>query len=188
MAGDIGLSGVAVLTVVLTAVVLVAVYTVRLGAPPWPSSPAARRVLLAALPDRVEGEILDLGCGWGGIALALAARYPDRRVTGVELSPVPWAVARMRARAGRLGNLAVRRTDLHRVDVSRAGLIVCYLHRDAMTRLAARLRAEAPPGCLVVSNTFGLGDWTPLRRAPVGDAFGSEILIYRVPMGDAVPA
>lgn len=181
MASDVTLSGLAVLTVVLAAVALVVVYAVRLGAPPWPSSPAARKALMAALPDRVEGAILDLGCGWGGLALALAARYPDRPVAGIELSPVPWAVARMRARAARLDHLEIRRADLHRVDLSRAGLIVCYLHRDAMTRLAARLRAEAPAGCLVVSNTFGLADWPPIERRAVGDAFGSEILIYRVP-------
>ncbi|MQX35005.1 class I SAM-dependent methyltransferase [Roseospira navarrensis] len=186
MAADVGPGGLAVLTAAALAVALVVLYTVRLGAPPWPSAPRARRALLAALPDRVEGEILELGSAWGGLALDLAARYPDRRVVAVELSPIPWAVSRLRALAGRAGNLEARRADLHRVDLSRAGLIVCYLHRDAMARLAARLRAEAPHGCVVVSNTFGLGDWTPVARHPVGDAFGTTILVYRVP--ESLPA
>ncbi|MBB4284636.1 class I SAM-dependent methyltransferase [Roseospira goensis] len=177
--GDVG--GVALLTAVLIAVALVVAWTVRLGAPPWPSAPRARRALLAAAPPAAEirGDILELGCGWGGLALALAARYPERRVIAVELSPVPWAVARLRARAARVENLEVRRADLHRVDLSRAGLVVCYLHRAAMTRLADRLEREAPAGVWVVSNTFGLGTWRPLARHPVGDLYGTEVLLYR---------
>jgi hypothetical protein len=49
-----------------------------------------------------------------------------------------------------------------------------------MTRLAARLAAEARGGCWIVSNTFGLSDWRPLARHAVGDAFGGCVLVYRV--------
>jgi len=180
-ASDIGIGGLALLSVVLIAVALVVIYTLRLGAPPWPSTPSAVRVLLSALPTRVEGEILHLGCGWGGLTLALAARYPDRRVVGVELSPVPWAVARLRALAGRPARPDVRRADLHRVDLSRAGLIVCYLHGAAMVRLADRMRHEAPAGCWLASNTFALPGLDPVARHPVGDPFGTTILVYRLP-------
>jgi len=181
MVAEAGMGAVALLTMALIGAVLVVVYTVRLGVPPWPSCGQTRRALLAALPEHVHGDILELGCGWGGLALDLAARYPERRVVGVELSPVPWAIARLRGLAGRAGNLEIRRANLHRADLSRAGLIVCYLNRNAMTRLAARLRAEAPSGCLIVSNTFGLGDWTPEARLPTGDLFGGVVLVYRVP-------
>ncbi|SDE82183.1 methyltransferase domain-containing protein [Rhodospira trueperi] len=177
-----GFGETALLTAGLIAVAVVVVYTLRLGAPPWPSSPRARRVLLEAVPTEsaIDGEILELGCGWGGLALALAARYPDRRVLGVELSPVPWAVARLRALAGRVGNLEIQRADLHRVDLSGAGLIVCYLNRDAMSRLAERAATEARPGTWIVSNTFGLGDGRPVARRFVGDLYRTEILVYRI--------
>jgi len=182
-AAGLGVGDLAALTAVLIAVGLVIAYTLRLGAPPWPSSPRATRALLAALPARIDGEILDLGCGWGGLALALARRYPGRGVVGVELSPVPWAVTRLRALAGRITTLEVRRADLHRVDLSRAELIVCYLHGAAMARLAERARREAPAGCWLVSNTFALPGQTPVARHPVGDLFGSVILVYRLPGG-----
>ena len=34
------------------------------------------RILLSALPDRLQGRVLDLGCGWGpvGVALGLCLR------------------------------------------------------------------------------------------------------------------
>jgi len=181
MVAEAGMGAAALLTITLIGAVLVVVYTIRLGVPPWPSCGQTRRALLTALPEHVHGDIFELGCGWGGLALDLAERYPERRVVGVDLSPVPWTVARLRVMAGRADNLEIRRANLHRVDLSQAGLVVCYLNRTAMTRLAARLGAEAPPGCLIVSNTFGLGDWTPEARVPTGDLFGSTVLIYRVP-------
>lgn len=37
------------------------------------------RVLLGALPE-VTGRVLDLGCGWGAVGMALGKRYPDARL------------------------------------------------------------------------------------------------------------
>ena len=39
------------------------------------------RTLLEALPDRMSGEILDLGCGWGVIGISVAKAWPETRVT-----------------------------------------------------------------------------------------------------------
>ena len=39
------------------------------------------RVLLEALPAQMGGEILDLGCGWGAIGIAVAKAWPEARVT-----------------------------------------------------------------------------------------------------------
>jgi 16S rRNA G1207 methylase RsmC len=45
------------------------------------------RVLLDAVPDApADGDLLDLGCGWGPIALALALASPDARVWAVDVN------------------------------------------------------------------------------------------------------
>jgi 16S rRNA G1207 methylase RsmC len=45
------------------------------------------RVLLDAVPDApVDGDLLDLGCGWGPIALTLALESPDARVWAVDVN------------------------------------------------------------------------------------------------------
>ena len=44
-------------------------------------------LLAGAVPARGAERVLDLGCGAGTGALALAARLPDVRVTGVEIDP-----------------------------------------------------------------------------------------------------
>ena len=43
--------------------------------------------LMARIPALPEGDIVDLGCGAGEHLVALAARHPDRRAIGVDLSP-----------------------------------------------------------------------------------------------------
>ena len=46
--------------------------------------------------DRPDLEVLDIGCGWGGLALTLARDF-GARVTGITLSREQWAEARTRA-------------------------------------------------------------------------------------------
>jgi trans-aconitate 2-methyltransferase len=43
--------------------------------------------LLAQVPDLPPGDVVDLGCGDGAAAGALAARWPGRRLVGVDASP-----------------------------------------------------------------------------------------------------
>ena len=43
------------------------------------------RLLLDALPD-LTGDVLDVGCGWGAIGIAIAKAYPDCRVTMVDVN------------------------------------------------------------------------------------------------------
>lgn len=43
--------------------------------------------LLAQVPDLPAGDVVDLGCGDGAAAAALRARWPDRRLVGVDASP-----------------------------------------------------------------------------------------------------
>jgi len=74
----------------LAAVASVLGWYLLTGTPPLPSSPAVKRAMLAALPVKLEGTVYDLGSGWGGMAFALARRYPGCRVTGFEVSPLPW--------------------------------------------------------------------------------------------------
>ncbi|WP_245214255.1 SAM-dependent methyltransferase [Pararoseomonas indoligenes] len=53
--------------------------------------------------DRPDLEVLDIGCGWGGLALTLAGEY-GARVTGLTLSEEQLAAARARAEAAGLAD------------------------------------------------------------------------------------
>ena len=56
--------------------------------------------LLARIPHSLDPrEIWDLGCGTGSEAAALAARYPQAKVHGLDSSPEMLAAARERSSA-----------------------------------------------------------------------------------------
>jgi 16S rRNA G1207 methylase RsmC len=65
-------------------------------------------VLLREVPDPpAEGELLDLGCGWGPLALALGLSSPRARVWAVDVNPRARELTAANAARLRLANLRV---------------------------------------------------------------------------------
>ncbi len=177
-------------------------HSIRCGISPMPSSPAAARAVIGLLrEDRsspaagaapaAAGEsgcrILELGSGWGNLVLALSAAFPECRISGMEISPVPFAVSCAAAAAVRL-RAGCRRIDLRRGDFSalplgEADAVVCYLFPVAMERLSHRFRRELSPGTKVVSIAFALPGWIPERTIRLDDLFRTPVYRYRVPPG-----
>ncbi len=62
--------------------------------------PAWKRRLIDLLPDTGVKRCLDLACGTGDLTLLLQARYPQARVTGLDLTPAMIDLARTRRGAG----------------------------------------------------------------------------------------
>lgn len=127
----------------------------------------------AVAPDR--GHAVDIGCGAGGTALALAAVRPGLCVTGVDLSEPLLAVAR--ARAGSAGPRFVAGDvvdvlpGLAPLDllVSRHGVM---FFPDPRAGFAA-MRAGAAPGAPLVFSCFRAradNDWATTIDALVGNA------------------
>ena len=42
---------------------------------------AGTRILLAALPETIPGNILDLGCGWGPVGICIGLENPVSHIT-----------------------------------------------------------------------------------------------------------
>lgn len=78
---------------------------------------AKKRHIAAKLKlDRPGLEVLDIGCGWGGMALTLAREY-GARVTGITLSQEQLGIARSRVRAAGLeGQVAFELMDYRAWD------------------------------------------------------------------------
>jgi precorrin-6B methylase 2 len=163
----------------LAAIVLVLAGTVWTGVPPMPTSPAVRACMFAVLGDREPRCIHELGAGWGGLAVALARRFPHARVVATEISPLPWAVCRLRRALFGPANLEVRFGDAITADLAAADLAVCFLCPPAMAKLAPRLETGLKPGALVLSNAFALPGWTPVKEARVDDLHRSAVYLYQ---------
>lgn len=171
----------AALALVLVATTVLMAYTVRTRNSPVPSPPAVRRAVLNMLPQRIDGVIYELGAGWGGLSLALARRCPDNRVVAYELSPLPWAVARMRAALSGAGNLEIRRRDFMAEGLSDAGALTAYLSPGSMARLRPKLNDELPDGSVLVSSAFPVQGWQPAKVVEASDEHATYVYRYVMP-------
>ena len=119
-------------------------WTLALGIGPTPSSARVINAISKCLPETIDGDVIELGCGWGHLLPSLKNRYPENPLIGYERSPVPCHYSRWRLR-----QMSIRNEDLFQADVSKAGLLVCYLYPGAMDRIAQR--DSSKPACRMLA-------------------------------------
>lgn len=62
---------------------------------------AGTDLLLKALPEEMDGDILDLGCGWGVIGISVAMKWPGTRVTLADINRRALDLSRENAKRNR---------------------------------------------------------------------------------------
>jgi hypothetical protein len=170
-----------VLVLMLAGGLLILIFTLITGVPPMPTHRLVRPVMFDMIPENEAPKVAyDLGCGWGTLAFALAARFPDAKVIGIELSPLPWLFCKLRQIVQRRPNLEIRYGNFLRKPLGDANLIFCYLMIGAMRRLSAKLDTEAEAGTLVIANSFALQGWAPDDVRIVQGAMSAWVYRYRV--------
>jgi Methyltransferase domain len=125
------------------------------GVPPVSSSSSEAADVIsllkqAGLPERAI--VYELGCGWGSLVIALARAFPEARIRGIEISPLPYWVARIRTR--KLPNVLIQRGNFFAFDLRDAQAVTSYLMIKPMPKLADFLDRMLKPGTPVVSLTF----------------------------------
>lgn len=120
------------------------------------------RVLLGCVPRPPQsGDLLDLGCGWGPIALTLALESPDARVWAVDVNERALDLVRRNAQRLGLANVRAVASDDVPDDVALAALWSNPPIRVGKETLHAILRhwiprlAPGAQGHLVVQRNLG---------------------------------
>lgn len=134
-------------------------------------SPRLNAAILAAAPD--SGSAIDIGCGAGGTAIALATARPHLAVTGIDLSSSLIAIARERATG--IANLSFRVADAQDLGGADADLLVSrhgvMFFEDPVAGFAA-LRGAAKRGAGLVFSCFAArsrNEWAVATSAAVGE-------------------
>lgn len=122
--------------------------------------------------------VYELGSGWGSLVIALARAFPDAHIRGIELSPLPYWVARIRTR--NLSNVLLRRGDFYDFDLTDAQAVTCYLMIKPMPKLAAFLDRMLAPGTAVVALSFWFRDREVIASRESAGLLGATAL-YRWP-------
>lgn len=154
--------------------------TLRLGISPMPTSGKVKREVLVLLSKELEGEVHELGAGWGTLAWAAAARCPRARVIAWEASLVPYLFCRLRRLVQPRPNLSLCFGDFYRADLSRAKVVICYLWTGAMTRLGPKFDSELSKGATVISHTFAWRGRSAEQTRITADLYRTPVYRYRL--------
>lgn len=149
------------------------------GVPPMSSSSLEGADVVELLRQAGISEravIYELGCGWGALVVAMARAFPEARIRGVELSPLPYWVSRMRTR--NLHNVHLHRGNFYECDVQDANAVTCYLYTQPMIKLAEFLDSKLQPGTPVVSLSFSFRDRAVSAVRQTAGPLGRAALYY----------
>jgi 16S rRNA (guanine1207-N2)-methyltransferase len=133
------------------------------------------RLLLETLPPLAPKAVLDFGCGYGVMGIALARRHPGSRVILVDVDAQAVELTRANvALNGVEGNTrAVLSDGLRQIPEERFDLAVIHfpLHipRDELERLLAEIRDALEPGGCLYGVMLGAYELRPLVRRVFGE-------------------
>jgi 2-polyprenyl-3-methyl-5-hydroxy-6-metoxy-1,4-benzoquinol methylase len=143
-----------ILGILLLALIPVAmVWFLRQGAP-FVRTSEVRTALIIKEVNKIKPKyIVDLGCGDGKLAIALAvAGY---KVDGIEIQP--WLVWRARRKVRRLNledKINIYWGSFWRLNTSKYDVVVLFGVQHIMPRLERKLLAELTPKSCIISNSF----------------------------------
>jgi len=133
----------------------------------------ALQKLLPATPC----EVIDLGCGDGGLLRQLARKRPDCRFSGIEHAPLIWLLAVLRTL--RQPNLTIRYGNFWNEPLDAYAVVYAFLSPAPMPRLWVKACAEMTPVALLVSNSFAVDGVEPEATIAVEDHRETRLYLYR---------
>ncbi len=144
------------LLIVLALCLSLLVFQGMTGVPPLSSNAAEAADVVALLRQAglADQAIIDeLGCGWGSLVIALARAFPHAQIRGIEMSPFPYWVARLRTR--NTPNVLLHRGNFYDRDLTDAQAVTCYLMIKPMPKRRAFSIACSNPARLWCRSLFG---------------------------------
>lgn len=141
--------------------------TFRTQVPFYPSNQAVWSAVADFVPENRSIRFIDIGSGFGGLALYLAAQRPQSIFAGIELAPVPWFTSWIRAHITS-GRTRFIRGDYGHLNFASYDVIFAYLSPAAMPALWEKAYAEMRGGTLLLSYEFLIPGVKPhVTRVPI---------------------
>ena len=187
---------IAIAAILLLVLCLLTVSTLITGMSPMPSSKNARSAMLNQLEwldqlHHIEHQqvigikscdqlspVLELGCGWGGLLMAVSEKYPNRRVIGYEMSWVPWLVSWLRLKLAGRRQVKVLRKNFYKASWPDQSILFCYLSPTLMQQLQDKVEKEEHVQGLI-SNTFALSKSEAVNTLQLKDLYHTKIYTYQ---------
>lgn len=152
----------------------------RSQVPLYLSSRKAWAAVADLLPHKHRVCLLDVGAGLCGMLGYLSQRRPDAKFYGMEIAPLPFALAWLRRKIGR-GEHEISWGDFWAHNFSPYDVVYAYLSPVPMARIWAKACAEMAIGNRFISNTFPVSGVEPELIVDLDDFHHSRLYVYRIP-------
>ncbi len=154
----------------------------RTGVPTIASAKAAQKQVAEYLNKRGARLIYELGSGKGDFVFSLAKNMPKAKVVGLELSPVPFLVAKIRwFFSPNKERITFLLTDFNKVDLTDADGVAFYLMPGTLKKIKPKLQRELKKGSIVASISFSMSSWRPNSTLKAPNFSKTQSFIYEMP-------
>jgi SAM-dependent methyltransferase len=144
-----------------------------------PTTEEAVKVMLKLADVKSSDIVYDLGCGDGRIVIASAREYGAHGV-GIDINPERIREANANAKRAGVENLVrFAQDDFFKADIHQATVVTLFLLRSVNLKLRPKLLRDLKPGTRIVSNTFDMGDWKPVKEESLGDSGDDDTLSHQ---------
>jgi precorrin-6B methylase 2 len=144
-----------------------------------PTTEEAVKVMLKLAGVKQSDIVYDLGCGDGRIVIAAAKEYGAHGV-GIDINPERIKEANENAKKAGVENLVrFEENDLFKTNIHEATVVTLFLLRSVNLKLRPKLLRDLKPGTRIVSNTFDMGDWKPVKEESLGDSGDDDTLSHQ---------
>ncbi len=168
-----------IVVLMLSALSSIVIYSLRNGIPPMPTSRKVKQQLFDLLrQEKIQGNIFELGAGWGTLAFPLAKHYHDCKVFAYENSFIPYMFCRLLNLFLGYNNLTLYRKNFYDISLADADMVICYIYTVGMEKLKAKFECELKERALVISHTFAVPYWKPANQVEVNDLYRTKIYLY----------
>ncbi len=153
-------------------------YQWRVGVCCMPTVPKVREEIIKLIQEYGSDQhknIVELGCGWGGLAIAAAKSNPDKHITGVELSLFPYIFSKLRIKPS---NTSIVHKNIYNFNLAESDIVLCYLSNSHMKNLEEKMTSELKSGSIVISSTFVFAKKQPHKIITLSGIYETKIYIY----------
>jgi hypothetical protein len=157
-------------------ILLIVISSLKIGISPMPSSKKVANTILELAKVEKEKIIIDLGSGFGSLAIYLASNIPDKKVIAYELSLIPFLISLFLKKLFNIKNLEIYRKDFLNEEL-KGCVLVCYLFPKGMKNLEDKIFDETI-NTKIISSTFSFRNIKERGVYKVDDIFKTPIYYY----------
>lgn len=165
--------------VALVIIVLIYVPTFWTRVPYYPTSQPMYEAILTQLPSDRPFRFLDMGCGFGSMLAYLSAERPQGQFVGVEIGPLPYAIAKLRFMLTPKRKVSIALKDFWKMSLADYDYVYTFLAPGPMEKIWEKVRAEMKKGSVYLNNSFPAHD-KPDLVIEVDDDKKARLFIHRL--------